>query len=279
MELSFYINGPRSYAHVPFEESIPAVAAAGFTGIDISASAGAHATDSSGFDTQQRQRLASVAHANGIAIAAVVTHLGLCDSVVGGAPLDLVAAAEVAADVGSPIVTFHIGEVPAGHAREDAWRRTVTAVRSAIDASPTGVRIAVDAVSPGFLTRTLDEVAQFLDEVDRPRAAWNYDPAFVLAAGWDPAAAVHQLADWIVHAHVKDVTGRYPSMRWELPGEGDLDHAAYVRALRDIGFEGFLAAEVIAMPKGAPSERWPIAHAARRSASVMSAAIATAQAR
>ena len=107
----FYLNGPTSYAHLPWEESIPAVATAGFLALDVSATKGVRTPDSSGFTTQERRRLRTLAEQSGLIIAAVPTHPGLADTLQNGPPLDLRGAIDVARDLGSPLRAgrIHIG--------------------------------------------------------------------------------------------------------------------------------------------------------------------------
>ena len=94
----------------------------------------------------------------------------------------------------------------------------------------------------------------------------NLDPAnFVMVTGQDPTEAVYLLRDHIVHTHLKDgkmlkksdpveiynvfAEGGIEGLNVadyfiETPvGEGDVDFAAYVGALKDIGFDGFLTIE------------------------------------
>ena len=80
--------------------------------------------------------------------------------------------------------------------------------------------------------------------------------------GDDPVAAVHTLKNYIVHTHAKDGRRLFykdPELVYgiaadqdvvtdhsfiELPlGEGDVDFPKYLKALTDIGYQGFLTIE------------------------------------
>ena len=274
IEFGFYLIGPGSYAHVPWEEGVAEVARAGFAAIDVSASGGVRAAvDSSGFSGDDRQRLRALAERNGLAISAVVTHAGLADTIQGGSPLDLVGAVGVAVDLGCPLVLVHIGgpAVPPWSA-DQLWATSVAHVRQACDrAARDGVRVALDAVSPDFLTPTPRDVRRFLEDVDRPNVGWNFDPAFVSFYGFPMEETVDLLAPWICHAHVKDHRGAEEVPPWLIPGDGDVDHRAWARALRGIGFDGVVSAEVIARPRDVP-ERWPLAYACERSLATLRSA-------
>jgi sugar phosphate isomerase/epimerase len=102
-----------------------------------------------------------------------------------------------------------------------------------------GVKLATETghESPASL-------AQFLSEVDSPGLAVNYDPANLVMNGFDHLGGVKILAPWIVHTHAKDAV-RYPDGRkQEVPlGEGTVDFPTYLKALREIGFDGYLTVE------------------------------------
>jgi sugar phosphate isomerase/epimerase len=273
IDFGFYLIGPGSYAHVPWEEGVAEVARAGFAAIDVSASGGVRAVDSSGFSDSDRRRLRSLAEEHGLGISAVVTHLGLADTIRQGAPLDLDGAVQVAVDLGSPLVLLHIGG-PAAHpwTTADLWRTSLAHVRRACDrAAGNGIRIALDAVAPDFLTTTPLEVRRFLEEVDRPNIGWNLDPAYLSFYGFALDEAIELVGPWICHAHIKDHRGRPDDPPWLVPGDGELDHGAWARALRRLGLSGVVSAEVIARPKNMP-ERWPLSYACERSIATFRAA-------
>ena len=94
----------------------------------------------------------------------------------------------------------------------------------------------------------------------------NLDPAnFVMVTGQDPVAAVKLLGKHIVHTHVKDgvmlrrtdpkiiydhfATGGIEALNVadffkEVPvGTGDVDFPAYIAALKEAGYDGYLTIE------------------------------------
>ena len=103
----------------------------------------------------------------------------------------------------------------------------------------------------------------FLDGLHSTGVAVNLDPAnLVMVTGDDPAGAVHNLKDYIVHTHAKDgrkLFDKNPEIIYgivpddaivtdaafeELPlGKGDVPFAPYLAALEAIGYKGFLTIE------------------------------------
>ena len=157
------------------------------------------------------------------------------------------------------IVTTHIGVVPT---EEDHPRYRIMQ-----DACGELARYA-DTLGAHFAVETGPEPASvlchFLDGLHSSGVAVNLDPAnLVMVNRDDPVAAVHTLKDYIVHTHAKDgrqlhacdpeiVYGVRPkepdcvtdSSFIELPlGEGDVPFPAYLKALEDVGYRGFLTIE------------------------------------
>ena len=157
----------------------------------------------------------------------------------------------------SGIVTTHIGVVP-----ED---KNHPRYRVMQDACGELARYA-DSAGAKFAVETGPETAvnlkAFLDSLRSRGVSVNLDPAnLVMVTGDDPVAAVHTLKDYIVHTHAKDGKNLYyrepekvygivfteklesPSFE-EVPlGEGGVDFPAYLNALREIGYKGFLTIE------------------------------------
>lgn len=151
---------------------------------------------------------------------------------------------DLAVELGTNVVTTHIGTVPADRA-DPKYDIMLKACRELADyAAQKGVTFAVET---GPEKATL--LRQFLDEIDSPGLGVNLDPAnLVMCAHDDPVKAVHTLAKYIVHTHAKDGVAYIPprdGRRWlEVPlGEGGVDWPEYLKALDQIGFHGFLTIE------------------------------------
>jgi len=85
---------------------------------------------------------------------------------------------------------------------------------------------------------------EFLDAVGSPAIKANYDPANLAMNGFDPVKGVSDLGPYIVHTHAKDGVRHSDGRGGEVPlGEGDVDWDAYLDALQDMAFDGFLTIE------------------------------------
>ncbi|MDD2362262.1 MAG: sugar phosphate isomerase/epimerase [Oscillospiraceae bacterium] len=164
---------------------------------------------------------------------------------------------DLAKDLNTDIVTTHIGVIPDNPAHE----------RYKIMQEACGqLSEYADSINAHFAIETGPETAvilkDFLDSLGSKGVAVNLDPAnFVMVTGDDPVKAVYTLKDYIVHTHAKD--GRKlkecnPEVIYgiietaikqanafiELPlGKGDVDFPNYIKALEDIGYNGYLTIE------------------------------------
>lgn len=165
---------------------------------------------------------------------------------------------DLALDLGTRIVTSHIGAIPPepAHLR---YRMMLDACgRIAQYAASVGACYAIETgPEPSYILK------MFLEDIDSSGIGVNLDPAnFAMITGEDPAKAVRRLGHDIVHTHVKDgvmnrfvgvdiaygmvpdVEGLKPGSRTQTPiGEGAVNWDAYLKALDDIHYRGYLTIE------------------------------------
>ena len=147
---------------------------------------------------------------------------------------------DLAVDLGTNIVTTHIGQVPEDENSEKYENIVRTIETLGKYGESTGVV---------FATETGPEMAiklrGILEKANTKNAKVNLDPAnFVMCAGQDPVEAVHILRDYIVHTHAKDGIKTYDGTNGERPlGQGGVPFIEYLSALKDEGFDGFLTIE------------------------------------
>ena len=166
---------------------------------------------------------------------------------------------ELAKDLECDIVTTHIGVVPndPSHDRYKIMQEACSELAEFADGIGSHFAIETGPEPPEVLKN-------FLDSLSSRGVAVNFDPAnFVMVLGEDPVKSVHILGDYIVHTHAKDgiklgpcnpeqlygviehetFAAQAPSFE-EVPlGEGSVDFPAYLKALKDVGYDGFLTIE------------------------------------
>ncbi len=167
---------------------------------------------------------------------------------------------ELAKELETNIVTTHIGVVPLDP-NHDRYKIMQEACNELAEYA--------DSLDSHFAIETGPETSSvlkgFLDSLGSKGVAVNLDPAnLAMVTGDDPVQAVYNLKDYIVHTHAKDgvkladgnpeyiygvvhpVPEEFQGIRYfqEVPlGTGDVDFPKYLKALEDIGYDGFLTIE------------------------------------
>ena len=232
----------------------------GVQGVQISANYGAITPEN--MDAAARRHLKAMVQEQGLVISA------LCGDLGGGfgnpeRNPELIERSkrilDLAKELGTDVVTTHIGVVPGSkdHPRYQTMQQACFQLAQ-----------YADSVQAHFAIETGPETAAalkaFLDGLGSTGVAVNLDPAnLVMVTGDDPVQAVYTLQKYIVHTHAKDgrkLLDRDPEIIYsvrpveevvaegdafiELPlGEGDVDWPGYLKALDEIGYNGFLTIE------------------------------------
>ena len=259
----FKIGIIADWLRLPFAESMEACAKMGADGVQLYAVEGEMAPEN--LTPSQRREKRAIIEGNGLKVSALCGDLGGHGFTRAEENLWKIERSkrivDLALELGSNIVTTHIGVVP-----EDPNCATYGILQQACN------ELAEYANQNGafFAIETGPEPAQrlkvFLDSLGSKGVAVNLDPAnLVMVTDDDPVKAVYTLRDYIVHTHAKDgillqktdpkiiydffADGGIGDLRLgdyflETPlGQGKVDFDAYLAALTDIGFQGFLTIE------------------------------------
>lgn len=92
------------------------------------------------------------------------------------------------------------------------------------------------------LIRTVDEALQMIAEIQSSRLGVLLDTGHAHVNGEDLASAIRQLKNVPLHIHIDDNDGASDSHH--IPGTGKMDYAPFVCALNEIGYTGFVSAEL-----------------------------------
>ena len=162
----------------------------------------------------------------------------------------------LALDLDTHIITTHIGHVP----EDENCREYANMVATIETLGKYG-----DEIGVVFATETGPEKAlplrRVLEKADTKSAKVNFDPAnFVMCSAQNAAEGVYILHDYIAHTHAKDGI-MLGEGKWQekILGEGDVNYHAYLSALVDVGYDGFLTIE----REAGATRMQDIAHAVR----------------
>ncbi len=174
---------------------------------------------------------------------------------------------ETAKELGTNIVTTHIGVVPANsdHERYKIMQAACFELAEFADSLDSHFAVETGPETP-------DVLKGFLDSLGSKGVAVNYDPAnLVMVTNSDPVKGVYTLKDYIVHTHAKDGVHLFyrdpeiiyrvvphiledpnepkgKSFREVALGTGSVDFVGLLKAYEEIGYKGYLTIEREAGP-------------------------------
>ncbi len=244
---------------LPDREAIEAAKKIGAQGIQMYCTRGDHTPDTMTAD--KKKELLSIMNDNGLVFSAICGDLGrgfgnkeLNPELIEKSKKIL----ELAKELGTDIVTTHIGVVPEDTSEERYKIMQEVCFELSKFADEMGSHFAIET-GP----ETSKTLRGFLDTLGSTGVAVNLDPAnIVMVTGDDPVKAVDNLAPYIVHTHAKDgvklgecnplhvykvvdLDSIPTSKAFEevALGTGQVDWKNYLAALDKIGFHGFLTIE------------------------------------
>ncbi len=260
---------------VSLEEALPMIADIGYEGVEICISE-KHGTALDQLDPARRAHLGELLDEQNLGVPAIFFLGGIYppDDDAHRRNLDSISAcAELARDLGlpdPPVIATGFGGSP------DEWEtvrpRLMEQLRDFGElAEREDFVLAAEAHSKGAVNST-ERVIKVLDAVGHPRVRLHFDIVHFFIGGEQIEECVPRLVPWTAHTHVTDAV-RHPDKRFDprLPGEGELDTTAYVRAMADAGWDSYLTLEISGMIWGA--EDYDTESAARQCHEELSTAI------
>jgi hexulose-6-phosphate isomerase len=136
---------------------------------------------------------------------------------------------------------------------EQCWQRSQAEVRKAIPlAEKLGVKIAIEVVWNNFLTKP-EQLIEYVDQFKTPFVGAYFDCSNMIKYGVKPGDWIRQLGKRMLKF---DFKGYSKSRQWVPIGEGDEDWPDILKALAEVGYNGWATAEVAG---GGPKELKDIA--------------------
>lgn len=247
---------------LPLEQSLALAAELGFEGVQIYATTGEFSPET--LTEETKAHLKALLKKHGLQISALCGDMGGYSFQIEQDNPERIektkAIIDLAAEFGVPVITTHIGVIPASrtHPRYQIMLSALRACGSY--AKSKNITLAIET-GP----ENADTLLMFLQDTDGGVGV-NLDPAnFVMVIGQDPVEAAEKLGAYIVHTHVKDgimlkktdpeiiydhfAEGGIEALNVadyfiETPlGEGTVDFPQYIAALKRAGFDGYLTIE------------------------------------
>jgi sugar phosphate isomerase/epimerase len=256
MQLAFSTN---AYLRFSFAEAVSRLAALGYRGVEIMADV-PHAWPSFLLD-EQKQAIRAALKKHGLAISNVNAFMM---NAVNDArqrywhpswiELDphyrriridhTKRALTLACELGAVCITTEPGgPVAEGQSWSAALKLFVEELKPVLEhAEKEGVLLLVEP-EPGLLIEKAEQFEELMQHLDSPAVGLNFDIGHFYCVGDDPAATVPRLARYTRHYHLEDIAASRVHHHL-VPGEGAIDFAGTLRAIRATGYTGWITIEL-----------------------------------
>ncbi len=153
-------------------------------------------------------------------------------------------ALTLARELGAPCLTTEPGgPVEPGSSWQKALQLFVEGLKPVAEhAENEGVLLLIEP-EPDLLIEKAEQFLELMQHIDSPAVGLNFDVGHAYCVGDDPAATIPRLARWIRHFHLEDIAATRVHEHL-IPGSGAIDFRATLRAIRDIGYQGWLTIEL-----------------------------------
>jgi protein FrlC len=239
------------YLNYPLTEAIRRTAAAGFEGVDIwGGRPHAYRKDLSHPEIAELRQILSDA---GIAPASFIPAqfrypTSLCspnETIRRDSVAYIQNGIETAAALGAPLVSVCPGHTLYGQSIEDGMGRLRESLCTITEfAADHDMRIAIEPADKyeTDLLPTCAAALEFSKQLGYTNLGVLLDNGHAQVVGESSADAVQQLGDKLFHVHIDDNNGLRDQHL--VPGEGSFDFPPFLTALHEVGYVGFLAAEL-----------------------------------
>ena len=256
MQLAFSTN---AYLRFSFAEAVSRLAALGYRGVEIMADV-PHAWPAFLLD-EQKQAIRAALKKHGLAISNVNAFMMHAvndrrqrywhpswiepDPHYRAVRIDHTTRAfTLARELGAKCITTEPGgPLDPGQSWSAGLKLFVEMLKPVIaHAEKEGVLLLIEP-EPGLLVETADQFLELMRHIDSPAVGLNFDIGHAYCVGDDPATTIPRVAKYIRHFHLEDIAATRVHHHL-VPGDGAIDFAATLRAILDIGYNGWVTIEL-----------------------------------
>jgi sugar phosphate isomerase/epimerase len=153
-------------------------------------------------------------------------------------------ALELCAELGAPHITTEPGgPINPGQTRQQALDLFVEVLKPLAEhAEKVGVLLLIEP-EPDLLLERTDQYVELADRVNSPALGLNFDVGHAYCMSEDLPKAIAALAPYTRHYHLEDIAASRVHHHLP-PGDGAIDFAEVVDAIRKTGYDGWLTVEL-----------------------------------
>lgn len=238
-----------SFRHHPLDEALQHIAELGFAAIDLGALPGVCEHVPTNLTPAAVEAVAAACARHDLAVASINADVGDAN-----APADtgnrrhrqgrLASLLQLSDAVGAPAIVLPCGSTghePVTDLNIDLDRSAATLREAAEHTQEAGVELWVEAQHSGRLCHSTERAADLLTRLDGSGVGVVMDLSHIVASGDDVGAFIDTFGPHIRHVHVRDAV---PGDIHLSVGNGDVDFAAALSALRAQGYAGRYSLEL-----------------------------------
>jgi len=153
-------------------------------------------------------------------------------------------ALELCAELGAPHITTEPGgPIAPGQTRQQALDLFVEVLKPLAEhAEKVGVLLLIEP-EPDLLLERTDQYIELAERVDSPALGLNFDVGHAFCMSEDLPKAIAALAPHTRHYHLEDIAATRVHHHLP-PGDGAIDFAEVIAAIRKTGYDGWLTVEL-----------------------------------
>ncbi|APW63806.1 sugar phosphate isomerase/epimerase family protein [Paludisphaera borealis] len=153
-------------------------------------------------------------------------------------------ALELCAELGAPHITTEPGgPIAPGQTRQEALDLFVEVLKPLAEhAEKVGVLLLIEP-EPDLLLERTDQYVELADRVNSPALGLNFDVGHAYCMSEDLPKAIAALAPYTRHYHLEDIAATRVHHHLP-PGDGAIDFAEVIAAIRKTGYDGWLTVEL-----------------------------------
>jgi sugar phosphate isomerase/epimerase len=152
-------------------------------------------------------------------------------------------ALTLAKELGAPNITTEPGGPLEGRPWKECLGLFVEMLKPVVEhAEKERVMLLIEP-EPDLLIETADQYLEFAAKLSSPFLGLNFDIGHSFCVNDEPANTVRRLGKLIRHVHLEDIAATRVHHHL-IPGEGAIDFAATLTALKEIGYEGWVTIEL-----------------------------------
>lgn len=150
-------------------------------------------------------------------------------------------AADIARELGIPIVSFASGNKDRKLTEQDTYKYLKEGIKECIDYAGDGIIFAIEP-EPGMFIGTSDSAKSLVCDIDSRNFRINLDIGHVECCEPDLYKAIKDVIGLTVHIHIEDIKNKIHYH--EIPGEGDLDFEKILGLLKQYNYNGAVSVEL-----------------------------------